>query len=227
MKIALCYSGQTRSVETGLEYMNKALEGYDVTRFIHTWDTSNNYSAPFSIQEKPFNSDYINSKYTNIDNPAYPAINTYSMFYSIFASNFLKRKAESILGFKFDVVIRTRFDFCPNKILDFSDVVPGKIYVPDCRFDIHHRFCSDQFAYGTSETMDLYCNTFTNIDLLYQKGVVMNGEHMLSANLQAYGLVGENMVYKNWNPPFPPSRFDGNPSYICRDDFDKFKAPGR
>lgn len=231
MKIAICISGQPRSVKTGYDYMKNNLlnpyKDHEIDFFIHTWandsKTSDLYDSIYEVKSDridiPLNKKYINARFPKIDSPAYPAFNTYSMFYSVFHANQLKKDWEDEKGFKFDVVVRTRFDFLINKNMDFSDIQSGKIYVPDCRNDPNRIFCTDQFAYGTSEVMDLYSNTYQNLNYLYDKGVIMNGEHMLSANLGAYGLIRENMIYKNFNPPFPPGKYDSNWHYICRDDF--------
>lgn len=229
MKIALCLSGQPRSVKKGFEFLKKnLLDQYkDVTIFGHTW--YDGYKFPESIIESypyeridatiPFNEERIKSKYLRVDNPVYPAYNTYSMWYSVFRANLMKKQHEDINGYKFDVVIRSRFDYAINTIIDFSKVEIGKIYVPNERMTAERNFCSDLFAYGTSNVMDLYANTFLNIDFLYSKGIIMNGENMLSANLQAYDLVGENMVYVDMKPCFPPGQYNGNFHNIIRDDF--------
>ena len=42
MKIALCLSGQARSVKAGYEFHKRnILDGTDVTVFIHTWTQEN------------------------------------------------------------------------------------------------------------------------------------------------------------------------------------------
>lgn len=244
MRIAICISGQPRSVAKGYEYLKKnLLDHYDVGDtdiFIHTWNKHGEFSYEvnkyygamgegytIAHPEHPLHKDFINARYPRVDNPAFPAFNTYSMWYSVYKANMLKKLWEDQKGFKFDIVIRTRFDYALNKVIDFSQVNPNKLYVPNCRMTPAKDFCSDIFAYGSSEVMDLYSNTFNNIDHFYRLGAVMNGEHMLAANLRAYGLVGPNMEYVDMNNPFPPGKYNGNWHSIIRDDFEKYKVEGR
>lgn len=234
-RIAIMISGQPRSYEKGYEYLKKNLLDpydnidWDVKIFFHIWAPLYDPLITDSVVDlyKPgdyydnvqFHSDPINKKYTNIVHPQWTASNTYHMWYSVFLANQVKKQYELSRGMIFDVVVRTRFDYALNHIIDFSQVEPGKLYVPNCRNDPAHMFCSDIFAYGTSEVMDWYSNVYTNIDFLYSRGIKMNGEEMLAANLAAYGLIGDNMVYFDPHNPFPPGKYNGNSHSLIRDDF--------
>jgi hypothetical protein len=165
------------------------------------------------------NPEYINEKYPNVEHKDWPAYNTYSMWYSVYESNRLKKLYELKHGFEFDVVIRMRTDFALNTVLDFSTMKKDTLYVENARIDPYKVFCSDIFAYGSSKVMDLYSNVFMNIDYLYSNGTKMNGEHMLAGNNLLYGLVGNKLEYVDMKPCFPPGKYNGNWHNIIRDDF--------
>lgn len=240
MRIALQFSGQLRSVSKGYQYYRRnLLDVYpgQVDIFIHTWcprgedilTKLNPYHGPIknfdfvkSLDvEEPFSDEKINNRYPNVVDPRYPACNTYSMFYSMFKCNLLRKKYE-LLNDPYDVVIRTRFDYALNRKISYNVINKDWLYVPDDRMTDKCDFCSDMFAFGSPKVMDQYHNVFTNLDTFYDIGIPMNGEDMLSANLKTYGLTGENMVYINMNNPFPPGPYNFNTHAIIRDDFTTF-----
>lgn len=228
MKIALCLSGRPRSYKQGYDYHKKnLLDHYDVDVFVQTWEDIDddafqfidyNYD-PVSITTCPLFSDESFTKY-RVDHPDWPPKNAIHMMYGVFKANELKKEHELVNGFRYDVVIRSRFDFALNKRLDF-DIEPDKIYVPNDyikgRIKPNGIICNDQFALGDSPSMDLYCNTFWNIDRAASIGAPIIGEDLLSVNLQIAGLVGEKMVYIDMNHPFPPGKYNNTPHSLLRD----------
>lgn len=87
---------------------------------------------------------------------------TYSMYYSIYKANELKKDWENKNNIKFDVVYRIRSDI---ELLNEHDlprktIQPNTLYVPA---NDHHGGLNDQFAFGDSPSMDLYSSCFLNI----------------------------------------------------------------
>lgn len=229
MKIAVCLSGQPRSLQRGHEYIAKnLLEPYSPDVFVSTWDnvvpTSDWLSINFLydpkviVGQKSLSPDYFD-KYTRIASPQHPAYNTACMLYQVYKANELKREYELQQGFTYDIVVRLRFDFALNTVLNFENIEPWKLYVPNCRQDPHRVMCNDQLAWGSSEVMDAYSQTFQNADFLYRSGFIYNGEDILSGNLQMYGLTVGNLVYTDVNHPFPSGKYDGLPNSLLREDF--------
>jgi hypothetical protein len=229
MKIALCLSGRPRCYKQGYEYHKRnLLDKHDVHVFVHTWEDIDDDAFqfidyeydPVSISTSQTFSDESFKKYP-VDHPNWPPKNAIHMLYSVFRSNQLKREYELVHGFVFDVVIRSRFDFALNREIDF-EVEPGKIYVPNDyvkgRIAPNGLICNDQFAVGDSPTIDLYSNTFWNIDRAASLGAPIIGEDLLSVNLQIAGLTGEKMVYIDMNHPFPPGKYNNTPHSLLRDD---------
>lgn len=229
MKVALCLSGQPRMFRKAHEYVKEhLLDKYDVDVFAHSWNTNVNdvmsachlYHSYGPCITPPLNPDGL-TEYPDID-PKWPAKNVISMFYSVFKANEQKREHELREGFRYDVVVKSRFDFALNIVPDFNKMEQGKVYVPNDYIKGHIKpngiICNDQFAYGDSKTMDSYSNTFWNIDRARHHGCPMGAEELLSVNLQINGIVGENMVYIDMNHPFPPGKYNNTPHSLLRED---------
>lgn len=230
MKIALCLSGKPRAWQKGYQYLkNNLLDHHEVDVFIHTWSDVDDgdfgqidytYEPKYIQTTRPFNLDGL-KKYPDA-NPDWPSRNVVHMFYSIFKANEYKREYELDQGFTYDVVIRSRFDFALNRLLPLNEMDKDKVYVPKDmakgRIAPNGIICNDQFAYGDSGVMDLYCNTFWNIDRAVSLGCPMIGEDLLSVNLQINQIIGEKMVYIDMNHPFPPGKYNITPHSLLRDD---------
>jgi hypothetical protein len=122
--------------------------------------------------------------------------NTVPMFYSIYRANELKKQYENING-KFDIVIRSRFDslyeyplinnelflinkfknliFCGWAGYDRQEKLSRNWFQYD---DAAAPFVSDNFAFGSSEAMDVYSNTYNvllNFKNFYSGGDNVSG----------------------------------------------------
>lgn len=233
MKIALCLSGQPRSVAKGYEFVNKnLLSRNDVTIFIHAWSGEEAKAAielynPERYKTDPALTNDL-SKYTNVPPPQPnwkvkdPARSTWNQLYAVYQCNKLKSMYESDNNMKFDWVIRSRFDFALNTTIDFKHLDNNKLYIPNCRMTPNRDFGNDQFAFSSSENMDKYSETYKHLDEFYDSGIQMMCEDMMSANWKLHGLVGENLVYCNMNHPFPPGQYNGTWHSLIREDFEKW-----
>lgn len=234
MRVALCISGQPRSYKVAYEYIKtNFLETHNPDIFVHVWSGDRGaycgisalYEPKKIIYEQPFEKSFF-KRYERIGDPTHPAVNTVQMFYSLFCANMAKIHHEMREGFKYDYVVKLRFDYALNRVLPFEQVEEGKIYVPaEPLFPnlSNHVECNDQMAFGTSKAMDLYSSTFINLDRLYDMGIMMNGENMLSGNLQINNLVLDNMVYVDMKPPFEPCYQNSTRHSLVRDDYEKWK----
>lgn len=173
MKVALCLSGQIRSIDLIKE---KLLENIvfpnNCDIFCHTWHEYNN--SKYTNYYNPLDSDFVNFgsySFKNIEkvitylNPTsfefeYPYFseNTKSMFYSLMRSNDLKNKHEKNINQKYDVVIRSRYDILFETKLNINEMEENKIYL-----SFRPGGCggvNDCFAYGSSHVMNIYCNLY-------------------------------------------------------------------
>ncbi len=192
MKIALVLSGQLRHVERGFEFIfPNLMEGYEVDTFIHAWHNPEKTGEKFSSWWAGSHHDsadklaldiykpkkYLIEPQKEFDHKNYNADQfegsyrvgaTLSMFYSMQEANRLKCEYEKENEFKYDIVVRCRFDFgIFTKInyeqFEYNDFIH---FVDNCT---HERaMCmNDHFAFSKSEYMDIYSNTFDSIETIY------------------------------------------------------------
>jgi len=136
-KVALCISGQPRSVEEGFPYIKKYfLEKYNPDVFLHSWYDKEKVGKKFDFSIEYNRNDFwregIDRRLLDLYNPKkyviekpkefdlsrlmhgnFEMLNPYnvsSMFYTIFRSNSLKKEYELENNFLYDVVIRIRTD---------------------------------------------------------------------------------------------------------------------
>jgi hypothetical protein len=203
------------------------LDVYDVDVFIHSWK-SNTYNlntfeylsslyGPTNIffdkeLPKTINSDMI------VPNASHPANFCTSMFYSIYRSNDFRIRHQTLNNVKYDYVIRSRFDFALNKVIDFNSLERGKIYVSKDT-DGPNPLLNDQFAIADPDTMNVYASTFLYLRKLYNSGVSLCGHEMLQEQLLRNSIPVERI---DVNHPFVDGKFNiGNHSLI-REDIDRF-----
>lgn len=193
MKIALCLSGQPRYFKSGYEQIKKViLDVYDVDCFVHTWWDSSfeNTQMEFSPQ-LTYGRKYVWEKDTlelikNLYSPKKilsekqiefktfdwcnyglcTPMNLHSMFYSIMMSNNLKKKYEESENFKYDVVIRCRFDInFKNYKLNLNTIDLDRLNAFTIRpSPLGYPIINDQFAVSSSQIMDIYSDVYTNLE---------------------------------------------------------------
>lgn len=192
MKIALCLSGQTRFVEQCYNEVlyPYVLEGNNIDVFIHTWDIDKSQinkhfingggqimgSAikenqiqstldlynPISYKVEPQIQFELN-KWEDRTMPYIRSDYLYSMFYSIYQSNKLKSEYEIKNNFKYDWVIRSRFDVKLNSKINFDEFNNNIINTPSECFNSDQGY-TDCFAFSNSINMNIYSDTFNHID---------------------------------------------------------------
>lgn len=243
MKIALCLSGQPRSLEAGAEYIKRnIIEGNDVSIFAHVWGTEKDRSAiyrAYTTRGKylfvnndvvfPPSNDLMNQKYSKIGNEKHPPCNTLSMFHSIFAADYFRGNVERMGNDNFDFVVRCRYDYAVNVKIPFDQLKKGTLYTP---FEphLHQRgMVTDQFAIASPEIMTRYASTWlfvdevVNSDYFPQGG---SGEDLLTQTLiHMHGISPQNAYHHRYiemNHPFPPGKYNGTPHSLIRDDFSEW-----
>lgn len=137
--------------------------------------------------------------------------NAIMMYYSIYQSNQLKIQYENDRDFKYDIVIRCRFDlFFEN----FDIILDNNLYLApneniDKPFSVQMRdvlniigpkyMPNDQFSYGTSDAMDYYCNLYKEY-ILHQNNLPSHPEGLLSKylweNNKYIPLINNNIAMK-------------------------------
>lgn len=220
MNVAVCFSGTVRCPENGLNSLKLIFPNDDVKVFGHTWVNLNNEKdyvnsnldvnrgSNFNLLEK-FNFETLlveNYKSKKIhfqkmydffnfkihDAPPRTDLGIVSMFYSIYQSNSLKRKYEILNNMKFDKVVRIRFDSnFENKNLDLKNI-SSDLLIPS-----GNDWCggiNDQFAIGSSESMDIYCDLYNSFSMV--KHVPYHPESMLGEYLKIRSIIADRFDFK-------------------------------
>lgn len=123
----------------------------------------------------------------NCSDANYHPSNIVSMFYTWKESGRLKREHEKKEGFKYDWVIRARFDtFIESALPDMETFEKGACYVPDtcsvCTL-VH-----DSFSVSDSRVHDLQCETFDHLKEFFIRGIMMSHERMFMFQMKENGV---------------------------------------
>lgn len=232
MNTAICISGSIRYPEMGLRSISKIIPN-NIKIFIHTWKNVNSgkflktihrlkakegikemIDTDFNLLQYPYEKlkvddfsimyDEIKSLYDSLKFSWYDRndIGVLSMYYSIYQANKLKCQYEEKCGIIFDRVIRMRFDSdFVNESLDLRKTMNFDLCIPDTRFD--YDGINDQFAVGSSQTMDIYSNIYQDIHDLTDCDYC--GEHILKNQLDKNNITPTRIkfpVNKNNNIDF-------------------------
>jgi hypothetical protein len=230
LKLALCLSGQPRSYFDGYSYIKKnLLDHYDVDVFVHSWKNTNHleqlriyeevkaiYSPIFSMFDSTL-SDKVNSDMF-VPNASHPAHFCTSMFYSIFKADQFRILSELFYEKKYDFVIRCRFDFALNKVVDFSKLEKHKVYISKDT-DGPNPLLNDQFAIADPETMKIYSSTFQFLRYHHNRTVPLCGHSMLEAQLDLFKVAVERIDIDH---PFVDGKFNIGRHSIIRNDMSKW-----
>jgi hypothetical protein len=205
MKIALCLSGQIRSFDLVKESWKKFFLKKDIDIFCHTYHKYDNskYTNFYNYDDPNDYGSFGESKLEDILDTFKPIYFSYepphfhenskSMFYSIYQSNYLKRSYENTRAFKYDVVIRSRYDllFHSDPIIERNEYL-NIIHRPGGTGGIN-----DWYAYGSSEIMDIYSNIFEeyqNEDCIKALGPEkLLGDHIKKNDIK------NNIISKNFS----------------------------
>jgi hypothetical protein len=196
MKVAVLLSGKFRNSYEEYKSIKKNLIDkynadifinyiYDNTIDINPIELINLYN-PKNIQFTQLPNTVIDmvdmvSNYSKADESN--TLSIFSMWYGIKKTNELKVNYELENNFKYDVVIRARFD---TEILNKVELklVQNSIFIPIG--SDHRGGYNDLFAYGSSNTMDYYCSTFDNLIQYIIDGELIHPECLLRHHLDKH-----------------------------------------
>jgi hypothetical protein len=207
MNIAICLSGSLRKIKKALRSIEDISKTGNVKLFIHTWnfEEETNLQNQRVTPDEDSNVNYLLNKFNieailidkyeskkllfeevkkySIKVTQFPNTFTYyPMHYSIKRANDLKKTYEIENNFIFNIVYRMRFDseiLNPEK-LPINKINDNIVIIPNIDKDFSG--INDQFAYGSSTTMDMYSSLFDNLNKL--NGYYFNPEQLLLKHLQ-------------------------------------------
>ncbi|CAB4124317.1 hypothetical protein UFOVP49_155 [uncultured Caudovirales phage] len=111
--------------------------------------------------------------------------NVFYMYYKVWRANSLKSYYEKLNGFKYDCVIRMRFDL---EFGSFPIIVPKKneIYIPEG--SNHRGGINDLMALGDSDTMDKHANLFCSLNQYMNMDIGLHPESLMRSHLEQLNL---------------------------------------
>jgi hypothetical protein len=195
MKIAVCLSGQPKFFEKSFAYVSKNLfyNFNELDIFFHSWQTNLTEEEKNKLINlyKPKKYLFENEKLHILNYPFKQSTtspnNVFSMFYSIKKSNELKKQYEEENNFKYDWVFRLRYDFALNKKFDediLNTLSKQSVYLNNFE-QSPNPHCADCFGFSSSENMNIYSDTYSNIMKYGFGNTILAGEAMLYRQLIA------------------------------------------
>ena len=211
MKLALCLTGQPRDIKNSLKNIKNSWDkNQDVDFFFHGWRGENN--VPFRLDtpsdvytddlfdyaidilnpvdhiiedQIEFNKEYNDSVHWRCYHPVFntkPYQNIQSQFYSNMMCNKIKSNAEKKGNFKYDAVLKCRFDYLFGREYDISKYDLSCMNVKsDCK---HTEYAiGDHTALSNSDNMNVYADLYNNLDKYYEMGVEFNPEVILGYHI--------------------------------------------
>lgn len=225
MKIALCLSGQPRGLPLSLKMLKANLVGIEnMDVFLHAWHDPLMVGQPYDSaqshqqgrvglvhpqteemllglnpkdylfepqKEFPFARIFASPPEANQERMA-------SIFYSIYTANMLKKRYELLNGFKYDLVIRARYDLWyekPINVMEYWEQSRTHIVTADkfqgIRNDPNFHqggyTMTDIFAFSTSENMDVFCDTYPHFSFIHSQIHIPYGENYIGYRVRVMG----------------------------------------
>lgn len=208
MKVAVCISGQPRSVEQGFEPISRfVLNTNRPDVFVHMWWDPEQIGKPFThyanriasgpLQEnsltqiinlyKPVAMHYEpqiqfdGQKYNERKAEFITPFYSLSQRYSMMKCHKLRREYEQDRKFVYDAVLRLRFDWKPSIPIIAADYNLDAISAPS-QYP-HKNGVDDSFAISSSKNMNVYSEMFDYIDEYWLQGVNFCDEVLMMHHL--------------------------------------------
>jgi len=170
MKVAICFSGEPRSLnythENIRQFLDDSFENYDIFGFIPFCGTSGQLKEyfPESIIEMEMDKHIDDSKIPDANRfPVHSGKQAYLQQINGWKmANLMRKKKEKEDNFSYDYVVRCRMDVKYTTKMPNLDLKKGKLYIPDFH---HHTGINDRFCIGSGEIIDNYMNI---IDLYHK-----------------------------------------------------------
>lgn len=204
-KVAICISGLMRTGLFAEPAFREFFGDLDADVFYHTWDVDNLdvdqvnrlYKPVRYKVDKPFKTD------GPMDSDAYMG-SFGNMLYGFMMANELKKEYEIENNFRYDLVIKTRFDlvFAPGARFPIDrQFYPRTIYSPSgsngyVHTDMEHHGINDVMFWGDSPSMDIVTNIY-----MYYKHITLLANRQLLSGIRfdpedTYFSVGQMIQYR-------------------------------
>jgi len=233
MRVAICISGEFRTFKQNYKaLMQNMIEPYNADVFISSWTKSSAMDIQGNKTELIIDKKEILEMYKPKGLKLYDFEENYfyelkgikipealikakpnhfranlPQFYLMKDCNNQKTAYEDKNKFKYDVVIRTRFDLLPFKKINLNTLDLKKIYL---KHIINDTYYCDQFAISSSELIDKYTSVFDRLESYWKNPLqdgqfknILNGETLMRHHLLSNDYPHERLWVK-----FPIIRFN-------------------
>jgi hypothetical protein len=164
-KIAVCISGLIRTAIEAAPMFKNFFKDEDIDVFIHTWYEPNVEDHTEIIEKIK---ELYEPKVFQIDvSPNTERLNFEVMLKTIMLSNELKKKYEIENNFRYDVVVKYRFDilFPQHIVFPPYEIQQRTLYYPFSNLGVIHtdyenHGMTDVIFWGDSQTMDIITDTY-------------------------------------------------------------------
>lgn len=183
---AVCITGQYRTWDRVKDNIlqNIIRDNTDVF-FVCDEDLSiDNKDYEILKESQSFYDESVLQLFRSRKNPETSVENSLNMFYKIMKCNELKTQYENKNNFKYDTVVRIRTDSHFKEPIIFSED-KDKIFIP---INLDFGGMCDQFAYGSSDLMNIFCDLFPNIKRYFDEGCRFHPETLLKYHCDKVGL---------------------------------------
>ena len=221
MKVALCFGGLPRYVTQTYGYWRSCiLDKYDTDVFVHTWndyntwqggsgdarlwDTIHNLYQPRSCVIQPSLPIDVSLYKDRIWPHRTTPHGVLSQWYSVGHSLRQRQLWEDHQNFKYDIVVRARFDWFLEKVEFEINNCWNIAHTPTLdghKFRLRNQILTginDQFGYGSSHTATIFSSLFDHIPYLYQnERVDFCSELFVKAHLELSGVPVKEHVWNN------------------------------
>jgi hypothetical protein len=187
MKVCLLLSGGMRNAtETFTSFKSNILERYNTDVFISTWNCHNVYESinlfnPISFDVENYEAGF-QSKWETLVNHNQHKLETnanlvsmISMWYKTLRVNQLRTQYENLMGFKYDLIIKTRPDI---KIEEPINLIQSPNLSIPYGWDWSGGI-NDLMAWGNQSNIQMYCELFYMFNALANYMDKINPETML------------------------------------------------
>ena len=187
MKVCLLLSGGMRTAtETFTSFKSNLLDRYDTDVFISTWNYDNVYESidlfnPISFDVENYEAGFQSKWETLVTHNQHKLetnanlVSMISMWYKTLRVNQLRTQYENLMGFKYDLIIKTRPDI---KIEEPINLIQSPNLSIPYGWDWSGGI-NDLMAWGNQSNMQVYCELFYMFIELANSMNKINPETML------------------------------------------------
>jgi hypothetical protein len=196
MKVAVCISGGLRCFKETFKFTEKfLLSEFDCDIFfygVENKEGKNKNQTDFVSLYNPKDL-VVNDTYhyheivNNFDINFNKKNNIISMFYNIYQCNLLRINHSMKHDIEYDLIIRYRPDCFMWKTISNEDIeqaLQGKLVLPKCW---SFSGITDLFAIGVNKTMNIYSNTYLNLNNIFNRNIILP-EAILKSNCDLHNL---------------------------------------